>query len=492
MTRDQCKPAAGRCTLAAAGVIVSFMLLSGCQTASPLDEPWPPTVSVAAPRAYKPVAVTARAPSASVAIAGHAVPRAAAEHGHREITLVDALDIALADNLDLALARAEQSIAQQRRRVSEATLYPALEAGVGASRTDGRTQSRSSGEIEDVEFNSYDPHVALVYRVNIPARIQAIMAERREVEAAALDTLSTRQRLMLRVGELYHSLLVTHIGIQISEQLLESSRELQRLSDALLRADVGHGADAARARARVAGVQQQVVESKRLYEQASARLATVLRLDPAVTLDPAEAQLSVWNVTPPAEDFDPVEATRNRPEVQAAAKRTAASQRRVEAARWSLLAPEIVARVEEAAIGAHADDLDDLLHYGAFIGWTLSLEKAAAVDQARAETLASRLRAARLRDVAVGEVRQAMLDIDAAVEQIPLAEQELSAAQEAMRLHTARFKAGTSVALEIIETQDLVSRAQLNVARAIEAYNLAQLHLLAAAGVLDRNHLVAE
>lgn len=478
----------GRAAVKIALVCAVMIVSGGCESASPLGDY--SGVSVARHWQYRPLANLPKAEAITVTVPQKdGTDGEANSPGARSITLAEAVDIALADNLDLAVARAEEAVAQQRQRVAEAGLYPALSAGAGASHTDGQTQS-AFGDIDDVQFNTYDPQVALVYRLNIPAQIQAIVAERRQVEAAALDAMSVRQRLMLRIAELYHALLVTRIGTEVSEQLLANSRELLQLVEAQMKANIGHGANVARAAARVADAQQQLVTAQRLHQQASIRLATALRLDPATTLDPTEAQLMPWSAVPPAEELDAVQAATQRPDVKAAAERAAFLDERAEVARLSLIAPEVSARIEEAAIAAHLDEFDDRLRYGIFVGWTLSFEKSEAIEHAKSEAIAQRLRTLRIKEQAVGEVRQAAEDIRAASAQIPLAQQELDAANDALRLHTARFKAGTSLALEIIEAQDLVSRARLNVARAIEAYNLAQVRLLTAAGVLDRSHLV--
>ena len=81
-------------------------------------------------------------------------------------------------------------------------------------------------------------------------------------------------------------------------------------------------------------------------------------------------------------------------------------------------------------------------------------------------------------------------EIAAAADSIPLARSGLEAAETSRRLSLARFQAGTALLLEVLEAQDAVAHARLNLARAINAFNVAQVKLLAASGRIHRDLLV--
>ena len=77
-------------------------------------------------------------------------------------------------------------------------------------------------------------------------------------------------------------------------------------------------------------------------------------------------------------------------------------------------------------------------------------------------------------------------DLAAASDRIPLAGEGLRAATDTLRLSEARFQAGTAIALEVLDAQDLLAQARFNLARAIVEFNTAQARLLAASGTIDR------
>lgn len=469
-------------------VLALFGALAGCQE---LHSPLATEESLWA-RHQPPAPTTAL--TVSPALSGSSVPitpaALPADAPHQSIRIGAALDRALADNLDLALARAEQKLAESRSHTAKASLMPAIQAGGGYTRTDGQVQG-SFGDLKQVEYDSLEGNLGLIYRLNIGAQVNQIIGSRREVDAAVYQTLSARQKLLLRVTQLYYELVISRVGMAVAEELLANSKELKSIAEARAKGGVGTGSDVARTEARIADAERQVVAARNLWQQASIRLAVTLRMDPAILLEPAESQLAPWRIAPEEEGGWAVKAAENRPDVQAAQSRSEAAEKRIDAAQWDLWGPEVVARVEELLTGDSGSNLDDRSRYGIWIGWTLSLEKYKRIDQARSERMIARLSAARLKDQAVGEVHQSASEIRSAADQIPLANREMEAAKTNLRLNTARFKSGTALAVELIDAQDTLTRATLNLAQAIGAYNVAQAKLLAAAGILDRGQLPA-
>ncbi len=106
--------------------------------------------------------------------------------------------------------------------------------------------------------------------------------------------------------------------------------------------------------------------------------------------------------------------------------------------------------------------------------------------QRRAEEHGTKLQLARLTERAAGEIRRAEEDLAAADDRIPLAGNGLGAATDALRLSEARFKAGTAIALEVLDAQDVLAQARFSLAQAIVQCNAAQARLLAASGTIER------
>lgn len=280
--------------------------------------------------------------------------RPASEQETRRISLDEALDIALAENTELALARAEEQLARGTRFTAQATLYPALEVGLGARRLDGRVQG-SFGELRDVAFSTYVGGVALVYGANVAARLKQALAERKNLEASSLNSLDTEQRLLLHVVELYQDLILATVAVQISEEVVAGSEQFLTLVKVRTEGGLGLGADVARAEAKLAADQQQLVQARNLRVDISTRLAVVLRLDVDTRLAPADERLAPAQYYG-ASDSLPADGVRGRPDVQAAHKRANAAQQLSSAAKWDLYAPELRAEIGQLSIGGISMD----------------------------------------------------------------------------------------------------------------------------------------
>jgi outer membrane protein TolC len=75
------------------------------------------------------------------------------------------------------------------------------------------------------------------------------------------------------------------------------------------------------------------------------------------------------------------------------------------------------------------------------------------------------------------EIREAFLDLEAAAGQVEVARKNLQVAQETLEMTRARMEAGVINTVEVVQAQQTVSSAQLDVINSIFAHNLAKLSL---------------
>ena len=103
----------------------------------------------------------------------------------------------------------------------------------------------------------------------------------------------------------------------------------------------------------------------------------------------------------------------------------------------------------------------------------------AASDIAQAEAVLAQ-RQAELEDtrgqIEAG-VRQSYLDLEAAAGQVAVARQNLQVAQETLEMARARMEAGVINTVEVVQAQQTVSSAQLDLINSVFAHNLAKLSL---------------
>jgi outer membrane protein TolC len=72
---------------------------------------------------------------------------------------------------------------------------------------------------------------------------------------------------------------------------------------------------------------------------------------------------------------------------------------------------------------------------------------------------------------------------------IPIAQQGVTAAEEALRLTQKNLQAGTGLTLDVLTAQDAANQARLNYASAIVRYNQAEVNLLATVGLLNEGNV---
>jgi outer membrane protein TolC len=75
------------------------------------------------------------------------------------------------------------------------------------------------------------------------------------------------------------------------------------------------------------------------------------------------------------------------------------------------------------------------------------------------------------------EIREAFLDLEAAAGQVEVARKNLQVAQETLEMTRARMEAGVINTVEVVQAQQTVSSAQLDMINSIFAHNLAKLSL---------------
>ena len=75
------------------------------------------------------------------------------------------------------------------------------------------------------------------------------------------------------------------------------------------------------------------------------------------------------------------------------------------------------------------------------------------------------------------DVRNACLDLQAATSQIELARRNLQVARETLELTRQRFDAGVTDNVEVVQAQESLTSAELDVINSVFAHNIAKVSL---------------
>ncbi|MCH7841030.1 MAG: TolC family protein, partial [Planctomycetes bacterium] len=132
----------------------------------------------------------------------------------------------------------------------------------------------------------------------------------------------------------------------------------------------------------------------------------------------------------------------------------------------------------------------DQQRFNANMGWRLSLSAFGDLKTADATQKQAVIEAERQLDQVRAQVVRAVQSSKTHNELMSLSRQQVTAAEEALRLTEANLRAGAMTTLDVLQAQDAANQARLRYAEAVVRYNQSQVNLLAALGLLEESSLV--
>jgi outer membrane protein TolC len=314
------------------------------------------------------------------------------------------------------------------------------------------------------------------------------VSQARQAELAA-----THDQRLFQAASNYYDLVGALAAIHVAKESLRRGEALLEYERALLNRGKGLEAEVARSEAFRAAQAQSVSQAMAAKEIASVGIATQLRLDPLVPLQPVEevivpvrlvdSQLSRQELI--------TMALNKRPELREAGWLLAAAQTRQSG---TALKPYLPVLAGEAKIGAFGGDagsslqeFDDRQDYRLSLQWTadhLGKGDQARLEQEAARTGEAQVRRQQISDHIVKEVLEAWANACSAEERMELARTQVEASGASLSRSESRLRSGVAIPYEVIQAQEDLVRAETNHIRSIIEYNRAELDLLRSLGSL--------
>ncbi|HSI34094.1 MAG TPA: TolC family protein, partial [Tepidisphaeraceae bacterium] len=323
----------------------------------------------------------------------------------------------------------------------------------------------------------------------VAARKRLLAAEEQE-QFAAVETLRA-------AAVQYYDLVLAQIQLANARQAVSEGDELLRITRVRAERGTGLAADHTRARAVLAGRQQDLAVAAGAFYQASIRLATTLHLEPSVTLVPRADRLAPTRLVRedlPIEDLLAIAVTW-RPDLRAVRTLADAAGAESGSATWGTVFPQVSAAYQFSGVASDSTLGDFGLHEQnrAAVGasWSFGLATPGQIRTAEALARQAGLEVERQFDAVRAQVVRAAQESATNARLIPMAREQVTAAEESLRLTEANLKAGTVLTLDALQSADLVNDARLRYAKAVAAYNASQVNLLAALGLIDAERLRA-
>lgn len=422
------------------------------------------------------------------------------------IDLPTALRLAERKNPTIAIAReaiSENLAIQQQARV---ILLPTLVAGANIHVHHGTLQ-RDTGEMLRVDSQSlyYGGGAGGIAggTVGIPSvRIIAPLgdafleplAARQRVAESCFDARATANAVLLEVATRYVYLMGAEAQLKADQQAEADVGRVVETVSAFVKAGQARKSDADRAQTRGLLVRNQVLRAEEQVGVASAQLARVLDLDPAVRLQTAARAVAPVQLVDASYNLESLIAIAlcHRPEMGARSAAIDVGETRLRQERWRPFLPTISAGYSAGEFGGGSDqaptrfgDFAPRTDFDAWAVWTLQnagIGNLAARNIRRAEVDEAVSERARMINQIREEVGEAYAEAAARRRQLEVASRQLATAEAGFREELNRTRGGEGLPIEVLNSFDLLFRTTLDSIVATVQYNQAQFRLFVALG----------
>ena len=415
-----------------------------------------------------------------------------------QIDFKDAIDRGLRNNLGLLLASDQAQTARGERWKQLAELLPDVSARVIEN---VQTQSLAALGFEKLlpilsppgtntsafphvvpAFNYFDARASLSQSLFSFRNLERERAASESLKAAELNFKDAREVVVLAVGNGYLQSIAAAARVDTAEAQVKSAQALYDKAADQQRAGLTPAIDALRSQVELQTRQQQLIVARNDLAKSNLSIARIIGLPPGqpfVLTEKAPYQA----LTPLPLEAYLLRAYAGRSDYQAAVAQLQSaelSRKGAMAGRYPTL--DVAANYGDIGVTpAHSNGTWQVLG-GVNIPIFAGNRVHADVLQADAQLKQARSQLSDLRGRIDYEVRTALLDLNAAAEQVEVARSSVDLAEQALAQSQDRFTAGVADNLEVVQAQEAVAAAHENYIESLYAHNLAKVELAYAIG----------
>ncbi len=408
------------------------------------------------------------------------------------IDLPTALKLAGAKNLDVEIAREKVNEARAAHDSARARFFPWISPGVTFRKHDDNIQN-VEGRILDVDKKSLAAAVVINAQIDLGETYYQNLVARQVVRAHEAALAGRQREASFRAAAAYFDLARARAGVIAAEEAARiTGRHAEQIA-VTTEAGITFMGDAARVRGARERAELTLVRVRADQRIAAARLAEILRLDPAVELTPVDSDLAPMSLGAPTDDLGALisRALAVRPELDEAAARLEAARAQHRGASKAPLIPTIGAQASLGGLGGGPSgstwtrDYDYSGDYSLGVSWRVG--PGGLFDHNRERETAARERQVgfeqeKVRDFIRRQVVEQHTRLASFTAQVELARKTLDAADQAAKLSRQRRETGVGAALEDLLAEEELARARRDYLATIADYNLAQYALKFAVG----------
>jgi len=403
------------------------------------------------------------------------------------LTLRGAMEAALDNNPDVRLFKEKIETARAASSTQFGALLPNLSGSGQVTHQTvylgkfGLTPQRTN------PFEVYDARVSMTQSLFSLSLIQRWKASREALKVAELESETNKSDTMGTVGLLYVEALRADALVKAHEANLELFTELIELARQRRGSGMGTGLDTARLQAQLENERQQLAAARYEVERVHLNIINALGLPFEVRLVLTDSLKTEVDAAPSIQDAVAT-ALADRMEVKAQAQRIKTASIGLDSTKSERL-PSVQAQGDLGRIGNRMDVTVDTYNIGAFLSVPLfdGGQRQGRIQEGRSQVRQEMIRLQSVSNHVTLEVREALVTLTSAQEQLRIAKSGMEAALTELALARERFAVlSSSSNLEVTNALFSVSRARENTVDAMFRLNQSRINLARALGQLAR------
>jgi outer membrane protein TolC len=415
-----------------------------------------------------------------------------------QIDFKEAIDRGLRNNLGLLLAGDQAQVARGERWKELSELLPDIHArlqenvqneslaALGFSKllpllSPPGTNTSSFPRVTPA-FNYFDARVALSQSIFNFRNWERERAASESVKAAQFTYKDAREMVVLAVGNAYLESIAAAARVETAEAQVKSAQALYDKAADQQKAGLSPAIDALRSQVELQTRQQQLIVARNDLAKLKLSVARIIGLAPGQEFVLTEKAPYQALAALPLETYLQ-RAYAGRPDYQAAL----AQVRAAELSRRAAFAghyPSVDVDANLGDIGVAPGQSNGTWQVNGGINIPIFAGNRVHSDVLEADAQLKQVRSqlGDLRGRIDYEVRTALLDLNAAAEQVEVARSSVDLAEQALAQSQDRFTAGVADNLEVVQAQETVASAHESYIQSLYAHNLSKVELAHAIG----------
>jgi outer membrane protein len=402
----------------------------------------------------------------------------------REVTLNEAIQAALSVQPAMVQAHGDERNADASRRQAYGAFIPSVSVGASAARSNVGRIDQTTGRPVPPEYSytgSLNASLELFDGFRRFANLKATAA----VDAAAeAGVVNERFLTTLQTKQLFYAAVANEALVRVADAQLKRAQQQLQISIDKLHAGSATRSDSLRSTVEYGNARIDLLRAQGNLLAAQSNLGRQIGVDGLV-------RAAIDSALPPMPDTAALRRTAlsTSPAVEQAEAQASAARAQVWTARAQFW-PSLVVSYSNNRQGTDPPDLPFFSNYPETFQWRFGLSLPLLNGFTRE---ANQVAASVTRDNAVARaddtrrqvnalVTQQMSTLSTAFEQIEIADANLAAAQEDLRVQSERYRVGAATILDLLTSQAALTSAEVNVIQTRFTYLVARSQLEATVG----------